>query len=138
MTRPRRAFAQAAAILTSTMLIGATPTQAWTAYDANRAIMIVCADGTLFAYSGRRADVALVGPRLCSGRGGIAGDDGSSPRVVGADRDFMSHWLRFCRGGGVEVRTAFGRAERVTCDLPVYPDGSQPRSHNSSRSNVRG
>ena len=138
MTRPRRMLAQAAAIIAATLMIGATPAHAWTAYDARRAIMILCANGTLFAYSGRRADVALVGPRLCSGHGGIAGDDGSNPRIVGADRDFMSHWLRYCRGGGVEVRTAFGPARRVTCDLPVYPDGSQPRSHNTSRSNVRG
>lgn len=138
MTRPRRSLAQAAAILTATLLIGATSAQAWTAYQTSRAIMIVCADGTLFAYSGRRADLALVGPRLCSGRGGVAGDDGSSPRIVGADPDFMSHWLHYCRGRGVQVRTAFGPVERVTCDLPAYPDGSQPRSHNTSRSNVRG
>ena len=147
MTAPRRIIAHAAAILTATILTGTAPAQAWTAYGTSRGYIIVCADGTLFAYSGRRGDLALVGPRLCSGRGGVAGGDGSGPQIARADRDFERHWLRHCRGGGVQVQTAFGPAERVTCRLSVYPDGSpapgqntnplMPGGHDSSRSRVR-
>lgn len=138
MTGPKRMIAKAAAILTATMLIGTSAADAWTAYRVTGSIFaFVCADGTVYEFRGEADELGAIGPRVCRNRGGVASGSGSSATIAQADGRFASQSRR-CRHHNERVNIRAGTLYRLTCELPVYPDGSQPRSHNTSRSNVRG
>ncbi|MCC5988096.1 MAG: hypothetical protein JJT95_10475 [Pararhodobacter sp.] len=141
MTFSPKAMKKAAAFGAAAAFLAATPALGWTAYEVRTGgYAVICADGTVFGYRGQRVGLSVDGPALCAGRGGFAGDNAGSSemRVVEADHRF-SHVFRYCmQRSSRPARATSGTARRLTCELEIYPDGSSGRSHNTSRSNVRG
>ena len=132
---------QAAVASAAATFLAATPALGWTAYEVRTdSYAVICADGTVYGYHGPRFGLSVDGPALCAGRGGFAGDDAgqSAMRVIEAHHGFSREFRICMQRDSRPARATSGTARRFTCELSFFPDGSSGRSHNTSRSNVRG
>lgn len=107
----------------------AAPAAAWTSYHLEGNLYaVLCDDGVIFSYEGSADGLTVVGPALCANHdtpGASAGGiDRASPQLMRA-------MGRCNRSAG--ARPVEGRSNVMRC-----PSGLMPRSHNTSRSNVRG